>query len=191
MGTTQSSTGVVNGWGYPASYLIDGISLDGIFKPQYAGGCATTNAGSIEWFSLELTQPLYRGVSRVQIATRTDCCADRIRNIRITIGASKEYDPNEPLCLPEIDELSQQAGLQDYYCTGELHAGKFVKISRPGQFDLCEVKVFTLQGKAVSTFHTIFLYQSKSTYEHTSEYRALVSLPVESCGLTLYRQRGD
>ena len=81
------------------------------------------------------------------------------KNIRITIGASKEYDPNEPLCLPEIVELSQQAGLQDYYCTGELHEGKFVKISKPGALDLCEVKVFTLQGKAVpSSIFTLFSF---------------------------------
>ena len=110
--------------------------------------CAHTSGGSgalREWFSLELQEP--RRVTRVQIANRLDCCLDRGRNIRITIGPSKDYDPNEPLCLPEIRELSHQPGLQDYVCTGDLHEGKFVKISRAGEMNLCEVKIFTLQGR--------------------------------------------
>ena len=80
---------------------------------------------------------------------------ERIRDIHITIGPSKEYDPNEPLCLPKIDELNQQAGLQDYYCTGELHAGKFVKISREGVMNLCEAIVSTLtEGKSQVRYHS-------------------------------------
>ena len=80
---------------------------------------------------------------------------ERSRDIRITIGPSKEYDPNEPLCLPKIDELNQQAGLQDYYCTGELHAGKFVKISRKGVMNLCETRVYTLaEGKSQVKYHS-------------------------------------
>ena len=80
---------------------------------------------------------------------------ERSRDIRITIGPSKEYDPNEPLCLPKIDELNQQAGLQDYYCTGELHAGKFVKISREGVMNLCEAIVYTLtEGKSQVRYHS-------------------------------------
>ena len=68
---------------------------------------------------------------------------DGAQNIRITIGPSKSYDPNEPLCLPEISDLTRTQGLQDYLCTGNLQSGKFVKISRVGRVVLCEVKVFT------------------------------------------------
>ena len=56
----------------------------------------------------------------------------------------KSYDPSEPLCLPEIPKLVRQAGLQDYVCTGDLHSGKYVKISKVDKLVLCEVKVFTL-----------------------------------------------
>ena len=100
--------------------------------------------GPDQWFSLELAYP--QKISRVQIAIRTDYLDDRIRNIRITVGSSKEYDPDEPLCLPEIGELVMLAGLQDYSCAGALHEGKYVKISRVGRMNLCEVKVFTASG---------------------------------------------
>ena len=67
------------------------------------------------------------------------------QNIMITVGQSKTYDPSEPSCLPEIAELKREAGLQDYVCTGNLHSGKYVKISsNNGLLVLCEVKVFTL-----------------------------------------------
>ena len=94
----------------------------------------------MEWFSLELESP--KKVTRVQIAARVDCCIDRSRDITISIGPSEAYDPNEPLCLPKIPELSQEPGLQDYNCTA-WHEGKFVKISRAGIMNLAEAKVFT------------------------------------------------
>ena len=111
----------------------------------WGSGCAHTNDDYEPhgWFSLELE--MRKKVTRVQIASRIDF-VDRRRNVRITIGPSKNYDPNEPLCLAEIPELSGQPGLQDYVCTGDLQTGKFVKISRAGMLNLCEVKVFTLQG---------------------------------------------
>ena len=136
MSTSQSS-------GYWVEKLIDGQGLDGIWSNE--NSCGATTGGTTEWFSLELAQSAQ--VTRVQIANRLDCCLDRGQNVRISIGPSNVYDPNEPLCLPQIPELSRQPGLQDYACT-DLHEGKFVKISRAGVLNLCEVKVFTTpQGK--------------------------------------------
>ena len=70
------------------------------------------------------------------------------QNIKITVGPSQSYDPNEPLCLPEIDDIQRKEGLQDYFCTRR-HSGKYVKISRDEAYVvICEVKVFTLpEGK--------------------------------------------
>ena len=135
MGTSQSS-------GYRVEKLIDGKGLDGIWSNE--NSCGTADGGATEWFSLELA--LSAQVTRVQIANRLDCCLDRGQNVRISIGPSNVYDPNEPLCLPQIPSLDHQAGLQDYVCTN-LHEGKFVKISRAGEMNLCEVKIFTLQGR--------------------------------------------
>ena len=143
MGTDQSSGS------RPASKLIDGLGLDGdLFNEE---GCAHTSGcdlTAIEWFSLEL--PVPQKVTRVQIANRVDCtstpCKERSNNVRVTIGPSKAYDPGEPLCLPEIPALVWEPGLKDYFCTGDLHEGKFVKISRPGCLNLCEVNVFTAQS---------------------------------------------
>ena len=140
VGTAQSS---VHPSGALASRLIDGKGLDGIWSSQ---GCAETNevsGTSIEWFSLELQ--VSKNITRVQIANRIDCCLPRGKNIRITIGPSNDYDPSEPLCLPEIPQLVNEPGLQDYVCVGDLHEGKFVKISRAGHINLCEVKVFTYE----------------------------------------------
>ena len=101
-----------------------------------------------DWFSLELAEE--QRVAKVQIARRTACCFDQGQNIRISIGPSKSYDPSEPLCLPEISDLKREPGLQDYVCTGNLHSGKFVKITKIRKEDntaslvLCEAKVFTL-----------------------------------------------
>ena len=78
------------------------------------------------------------------------------QNIKITIGPSESYDPNEPLCLPEIADLKREVGLQDYICTIS-HSGKYVKISRDvGNVVVCEVKVFTLpeqSGKFLQLFN--------------------------------------
>ena len=143
VGTAQSSVLRASGiWMY-ASKLIDGLGLDGRFSNE--NGCAHSdrnNDASIEWFSLELQAPAK--ITRVQIAPDMDL---RMTNVRITIGPSMVYDPDEPLCLPEIPALVHQPGLQDYACNGDLHEGKFVKIARAGVLDLCEVKVFTLAGK--------------------------------------------
>ena len=142
MGTSESS---FNGAHHAASKLVDGEALDG----NWGVGCSHTTEsyvnGAVEWFSLELESP--QKVTRVQISNRADCCFDRGQNVHISIGPSEAYDPNEPLCLPQISELSRQPGLQDYHCIGDLHEGRFVKISRAGKMNLCEVKVFTaLQG---------------------------------------------
>ena len=141
VGTAQSS---VHRSGALASRLIDGKGLDGKWSSR---GCAETDeysGTSIEWFSLELQ--VSKKITRVQIANRMRCCLERGKNIRITIGPSNDYDPSEPLCLPEIPQLVNKPGLQDYVCLGDLQ-GKFVKISRAGKINLCEVKVFTDEGK--------------------------------------------
>ena len=126
-----------------ASNLVDGQGLNGnIFE----GFCSHTRITSDEvnhWFSLELAVP--EKISRVQIVPRLDCCYYRAKNIHISIGPSQSYDPNEPLCLPEIPQLVMEEGLTDYKCTQLQHKGKFVKISRKGDaLNLCEVKIFTL-----------------------------------------------
>ena len=136
-------------------------------------GCAHTigNANDTQWFSLELEFP--QKVSRVQIANRIDLDEGRGDNVRITIGHSKVYDSNEPLCLPEISKLSRAPGLQDYVCTGVLHEGNFVKISREGKMamNLCEVKVFTLQGKD-SRRETQIRTELKTRYIYRFIYRS-------------------
>ena len=108
---------------------------------MYCSKCAHTGSGAPAWFSLEL--PEARTVTKVQIARRMEAPWDQGQNIKITIGASKGYASSEPLCLPEIPELTRTAGLQDYVCTNQV-SGKYVKISRPGDLVLCEVKVFAL-----------------------------------------------
>ena len=146
MGTAQSTKWAWNSPTGTSPRLIDGKGIDGRWSSI---GCAGTSdayrpeklieSAGREWFSLELDAP--QKIARVQIAKRTDCCSERARNIQITIGPSKGYDPNEPLCLPEIDSLAGP-GMQEYVCEGELHEGKFVKISRAGVMNLCEVKIF-------------------------------------------------
>ena len=126
---------------WPASNLLDGKGLDGNMS---GGFCAHTISGqdANNWFSFELAVP--QKISRVQITPRLDAGHDRSTNIRITVGPSKSYDPNEPLCLPEISQLALQEGLTTYNCTEPLHEGKYIKISREApKLNLCEVKIFT------------------------------------------------
>ena len=131
--------------GYSASNLLDGKGLNG---KMMEGFCAHTNKYKTGWFSLELEEP--QKISRIQITPRLNCCPERQRNIRITIGPSESYDPDEPRCLPDISQLVLEEGLTNYYCTGTLHEGKYVKISSDHSLNLCEVKVFTLlSGKFV------------------------------------------
>ena len=134
VGTAESSVYQT----FSASKLIDGQGLDGRWASL---GCAHT-AGGQNWFSLELRVP--QKITRVKIVPRQPEGCIHARNIRITIGPSTGYDPNEPLCLPEIPALACQGEFQDFWCTGA-HEGKFVKISRAGYLPLvlCEVEVFT------------------------------------------------
>ena len=107
-------------------------------------GCAHTkmNRKGREWFSLEL--PTAQNVAKVQIARRMGYWGQG-QNIKVTIGPSKSYDPNEPTCT-DIDDLKRESGLQDYVCTGNLPPGQFVKLSKIGFLVLCEVKVFVFQN---------------------------------------------
>ena len=142
VGTAESSFGRAS---HVASKLIDG-------KLFWDEGCSYTTEsyvdGEIEWWSLELESP--QKVTRVQISNRADCCFYRGQNVHISIGTSQVYDPDEPLCLPPIPELSRKPGLHNYFCTGDLHEGKFVKISRAGIMNICEVKVFTALEDSVN-----------------------------------------
>ena len=133
------------------SRLVDGQGLNG---NMIGGFCSHTDDNEVNhWYSLELAVP--EKISRVQIAPRMDCCHDRAKNIHITIGPSQSYDPNEPLCLPEILQLVMEEGLTDYKCTPPQHKGKFVKISKEGStLDLCEVKIFTLTDTTTTTAHS-------------------------------------
>ena len=142
MGTAQSSVWINK---FPASMLVDGLGLDGIWSN--AGGCAATNGQGTQWFSLELEDPGF--VTKVRIVRRMDsCCWNQGQDISITIGSSKEYDANDPSCLPEIPDLTREAGLVDYICNPG-QEGQFVKISTPHSvMALCEAKVFAIaQGK--------------------------------------------
>ena len=116
-----------------SSKLIDGLGLDGRW---HSNGCARSR-----WFSFELEVP--QKITRVKIVNQRNC--QDSNNIRITIGPSKDYDPSEPQCLPEIPQLKCEGVFNDFWCTGALHEGKFVKISRRHgmQMSLCEVKIFT------------------------------------------------
>ena len=142
VGTSQSSALHWNGNKFPASMLVDELALDGRWSD--AGGCAATNGKGIQWFSLELETPGI--VRKVQIARRMYGSWEQGQRIRITIGSSKGYDSNDPLCLPEIPELKREVGLVDYVCNPG-QEGKFVTISTTKRvMALCEVRVFT-QGK--------------------------------------------
>ena len=131
---------------YPASNLLNGKGLNGKFGGD---NCVATNYGPTQWVSFELEAP--EKLSSIQITPRLDCCPERSQNFHVSIGPSKSYDPNEPLCLPVISKLVLQEGLTEYKCTGKLHEGKYVKITRgvdgsDGLIDICEVKIFTVGG---------------------------------------------
>ena len=142
IGTEASSIG----WSNDPARLIDGLGLDGFLE---SGGCAhTDNKPDPPWFSLELDAPQY--VTKVQITRRLqnpssnnpNCCPIQGQGIRITVGPSSGYNSSEPLCRSEIPDLDY-GGLTDYSCAGNLHQGKFVKISKAkGYLVICEVKVF-------------------------------------------------
>ena len=90
--------------------------------------------------------PTAQNVTKVQIVRRMDsCCWGQGQNIKITIGPSKSYDPNEPTCT-EIKDLKRESGLQDYVCNGNVPPGQFVKLSKIGLLVLCEVKVFVIKN---------------------------------------------
>ena len=117
-------------------------------------GCAHTDYEvHRQWFSLELQAS--QKITRIQIANNIDCSGRQMSNVSITIGPSKVYDPNEPQCLPVINVLVHGPSLQDYFCTGDLHKGKFIKISREGVMSLCEARVYTLpEGESQVQYHS-------------------------------------
>ena len=143
VGYTENGIYEEGGIQYAASKVVDGLGLDGMFYDE--NGCATTEGSGVQWLSLELDSPQI--VTKVQIARRMDRIADQGRNVRITVGPSRMYDPAEPLCLPEIPDLKLTSGLMDYVCTElppDALEGRYVKLSSSTEINLsiCEVKVF-------------------------------------------------
>ena len=144
MGTAGSEREEDDPWGGHPSRLVDGKGLDGIWVYQPPG--PTVCAADPHWLSLELEIPYV--VTKVQLAKRMDSgVRDQGKCIRISIGSSREYDPNDALCRPEIDELQHTSGLVDYVCTTNHETGHFVKISKnvngcSGRMNICEAKVF-------------------------------------------------
>ena len=141
MGTYQSSIHRNNAGTYPAAKLIDGISLNGNWRDNGEYGCAHTEGGSMpEWYSLELAST--QQVTKVRLVGRQGYTSTQGKDVSITIGPSKEYDANEPLCRPVIDNL--HTTMTDYECTGDPKYGKYVKLSSERNwFTMCEVKVYT------------------------------------------------
>ena len=152
VGTAQSSEYA----GGHHSRLVDGKGLGGNWN---SGGCAhTNNQLPIEWFSLELDAP--QTVTKVQVARGTH--DSQGADVKITIGASREYDASEPLCRPIIPILDW-GGLVDYPCTGGPQQGKYVKLSNAGHgFIICEVKVF-VPGTTSTTLTTTSIKTTTST----------------------------
>ena len=151
IGTSESSIhrngDVLSGYpggGFPAAKLIDGKSLDGKWAPER--GCAHTEGGSMpQWFSVELETS--QQVTKVSIVGRAGQTGkpgegDQGKDVTVTIGQSKGYDANEPLCLPVIPHLEDT--WTDYVCTGGPKYGKYVKFSaNRNWFTMCEVKIYT------------------------------------------------
>ena len=109
MGTAGSEREEDDPWGGHPSRLVDGKGLDGIwvYQPPHGAG-PTVCAADPLWLSLELEVPYV--VTKVQLARRINS-GNQGKCIRISVGSSREYDPNDALCRPEIDELQHTSGL--------------------------------------------------------------------------------
>ena len=85
-------------------------------------------------------------MTKVQLSKRMDCCRTQGKDVYISVGSSREYDPNDDLCRPKIGELEHKNRLVDYLCTSNPKAGKFVKLAKTGtganSLTICEAKVF-------------------------------------------------
>ena len=150
MGTAASADDLV--YGAHHTRLVDGKGIDGFSTwvpsnngPDTPGTVCAQVPGAeetVRWLSLEIEVPLI--VTKVQLSKRMGCCRDQGQYVTITIGTTREYDPNDDLCLPQISELRDKSGLEDYLCTANPKEGKFVKISKVGTNSLviCEAKVF-------------------------------------------------
>ena len=117
--------------------LIDGADLDGIWSTT---SCAAICGQATNWWSMELDAP--GKVTKLKIARRMNEGLDQGQNVKVTIGSTPEYNPNDPVCV-EIADLTRTAGLQDYECDQGQHIGKYVKISNDkGCLTICEAQVF-------------------------------------------------
>ena len=159
VGTAGSEREEDDFYGGHPSRLVDGKGLDGIwvYQPPHGAG-PTVCAADPLWLSMELEVPYV--VTKVQLARRINS-GDQGKCIRISVGFSKEYDPNDALCRPEIDELQHTTGLVDYVCTTNHETGNFVKISKNvngcnGDMVICEAKVFGYPaGKLIQSLRMV------------------------------------
>ena len=162
---------------YPAFNLINQKGKSGRDLGDNCARTSANISGPIQWFSLEILNPQDLVYSihiaprlnccpEAILDINTHCrekfnpqCSKRIKemsqNISVTIGPSRAYNSTEPLCRPMFN-LELNENLTEYRCTGdcighkctgELHHGKRVKISREGILNLCEVEIFTVAGK--------------------------------------------
>ena len=90
----------------------------------------------------------------VQLAKRTECCAEQSRNVKVQVGAGLRYDENDPVCKV-ISQLNGN-GLMAY-CCDNVHEGQYVILSNDQKYlTVCEATV--LVQEALNPGIVIYIY---------------------------------
>ncbi|XP_077083246.1 fucolectin-1-like [Siphateles boraxobius] len=125
--------------------------------------CSSTTNETNPWWRLDLSDT-YR-VSRVVVANRNDCCAERINRAEIRIGNSLENNGNNnPICAV-ISSIP--AGVSSTYACNDME-GQYVNLIIPGNLrllTLCEVEVYGEGPCLKQTFVKLKLKSSWSLSE--------------------------
>ncbi|WAR06064.1 FUCL6-like protein [Mya arenaria] len=164
-GKTASQSSNFSTLKYHASTAVDGYAGDNRFASD---SFFSTTKEYQPWWRVDLHQDYY--ITSVVVYNRLDCCANRARNIKLTIGKT-------------LDSMSQAGYLDVLFTTPHTFTidpplvGRFVQLQLKGIteiFHLCEVEVMAYPS---GTYNVAFgKTASQSSNYNTSKYNATTAV---------------
>jgi hypothetical protein len=120
-------------------------AIDGIIKDDARPGpLAHTQYDQVPWWEVDIGSS--QDIGTIDIWNRSDCCGERLANFYVLVS-------DEPLTSRDLLESARQAGVSDYFVSGQAgrptridvrRTGRYVRIqpAHPGYLALAQVQVW-------------------------------------------------
>ena len=132
----QSSTYTGHGEPSEARFAFDGNKNQNLIEGK---SCSATNSELNSWLQVDLEMKAL--IRKITIFNRSDCCAQRFENAKVTVADSSDMLQNQTLCV-QIPFITTTNNIETFPCQHNV-IGRFVRITngRKDFLNLCEVEV--------------------------------------------------